>query len=159
MRRLRGYVNDFASTQFGDVAGDYQQTNRAQRGRLLLYGCLLRADFKPPQYSAGTTFPYSVVISINQNLRAAVTAQLGRDRSIRLAGHGVSRLRTSDQLSMQSSRCGRPATRHQDFCDDIRWSSTEPIYTGATDIRPRPGWRNLIDLKDFHNADTQRDPG
>ena len=155
-----GYVNDFASTQFGDVAGDYQQTNRAQRGRLLLYGCLLRADFKPPQYSAGTTFPYSVVISINQNLRAAVTAQLSRD-PFNQAGRAWSIKAADIRPVIDAMLALREAgnTDAQDFCDDIRWSSTEPIYTGATGSSGRVrGWRNLIDLKDFHNADTQRDP-
>jgi hypothetical protein len=45
------------------------------------------------------------------------------------------------------------------FCDDIRWTSTEPIYTGQTgqsgNVR---GWRNLLDLKEFHNPATQDDP-
>jgi hypothetical protein len=155
-----GYVNDFASTQFGDVAGDYQQTNRAQRGRLLLYGCLLRASFTPPQYSAGTTFQYSVVISINQNLRAAVTAELGRD-PFNQAGRAWS-IRAADIRRVIDAILALRETSNtdaQDFCDDIRWSSTEPIYTGATGSSGRVrGWRNLIDLKDFHNADTQRDP-
>lgn len=155
-----GYVNDFASTQFGDVQGDYGQTTRAQRGRLLLYGCLLRADFTPPRYNAGTTFAYSAVVSINQNLRAAVTTSLGRD-PFHQAGRAWS-IRAADIRAVIDAilRLREASdTDAQDFCDDIRWSSTEPIYTGATGSSGRVrGWRNLIDLKEFHNPDTQRDP-
>lgn len=155
-----GYVNDFASTQFGDVPGDYSQTARAQRGRLLLYGCLLRAGFESPQYNAGTTFPYSVVVSINQKLRADLAAHLKRD-PFKQAGRSWSLKATEIRPVIDAIIALRDNgnTEAQDFCDDIRWSSTEPIYTGATGSSGRVrGWRNLIDLKDFHNADTQRDP-
>ncbi|MGH4015748.1 MAG: hypothetical protein ACRDSL_17860 [Pseudonocardiaceae bacterium] len=57
-----GYVNDFAATQFVDVPNDYSQITRAQRGRLILYASLLRASFTLPQYNAGTTRSYSVLI-------------------------------------------------------------------------------------------------
>lgn len=155
-----GYVDDFASTQFGDVAGDYSQTNRAQRGRLLLYGCLLRADFKTPQNNAGTNFAYSVVISINKDLRAAVTQNIGRD-PFSAAGRSWSIKSADIRPVIDAIIALREAgdSDAQEFCDDIRWTSTEPIYTGATGSSGRVrGWRNLIDLKDFHNPDTQRDP-
>lgn len=155
-----GYVNDFASTQFGDVASDYSQTTRAQRGRLLLYGCLLRADFKAPEFNAGTRFPYSVVVSMKQDLRTDITARLGRD-PFSQAGRAWS-IRTSDIRPVVDAIIAlREAGNAEatEFCDDIRWTSTEPIYTGATGSSGRVrGWRNLIDLKDFHNPDTQRDP-
>ncbi len=155
-----GYVNDFAATQFSDVQGDFSKTIRAQRGRLLLYGCLLRADFAAPQVNAGTTFPYSVVIGINQSLRGAVTTELGRD-PFHAAGRSWS-VRTADIRPVIDTVIALRENGNaeaQDFCDDIRWTSTEPIYTGATGSSGRVrGWRNLIDLKDFHNPGTQRDP-
>ncbi|MFC0097486.1 helicase HerA domain-containing protein [Micromonospora marina] len=155
-----GYVNDFAATHFTDVAGDYSQTTRAQRGRLILYAALLRADFKVPQKNAGTNVPYSVLVSIKADLRAEITRVLGRD-PFRQAGKQWS-VRADDVRgvvdSIISLREGGNA-HAADFCDDIRWQSTEPIYTGQTSGSSRVrGWRNLIDLKDFHNEDTQRDP-
>lgn len=156
-----GYVKDFASTQFGDVKNDYSQTARAQRGRLLLYGCLLRAAFPSPKLNAGTSFPYSVLISMDKDLRADIIGQIGHD-PFKPAGKNWSIKTDNIRPVIDAVLALREAgnAKADEFCDDIRWQSTEPIYTGATSgssgkVR---GWRNLIELKDFHNPDTQRDP-
>lgn len=161
-----GYVNDFAATEFTDVTGDYGKTIRAQRGRLILYAALLQADFGVPQFNAGTNYPYSVLFSMREELRTEVIAHLKRDpfrkagRSIAIAApdvrpvvDAVIALRKRDE---KAERGDSPAIS---FCDDIRWQSTEPIYTGQTGASGRVrGWRNLIDLRDFHNPGTKRDP-
>jgi len=155
-----GYVNDFASTEFADVPGDYSRTTRAQRGRLLLYGCLMRADFQVPHFNAGTRFPYSVLVSINKQLREDIVQALHRDPFSavgRLWSLGAADVRPVIDAILSLREQGNQGAN--EFCDDIRWSSTEPIYTGATGSSGRVrGWRNLIDLKDFHNPETQRDP-
>lgn len=156
-----GYIKDFASTQFGDVKDNYSQKTRAQRGRLLLYGCLLNAEFTPPKLDAGTNFPYSVLISMDKDLRADVTARIGSDpfkAAGRLWGIQTDKIRPVIDAILALRDAGN--TKADEFCDDIRWQSTEPIYTGAASgaggkVR---GWRNLIELKEFHNPDTQRDP-
>jgi len=155
-----GYVNDFAATEFTDVQGDFGKTIRAQRGRLILYAALLRADFAVPRYSAGTTFPYSVVVSMKSGLRTAVTASLGRD-PFHQAGRAHSLAAADIRPVVDAVIALREGQNVEaaEFCDDIRWTSTEPIYTGQTGASGRVrGWRNLIDLKDFHNPDTQQDP-
>ncbi|MGW5108910.1 helicase HerA domain-containing protein [Nocardia sp. NPDC004123] len=156
-----GYVKDFASTQFGDVKNDYSQTARAQRGRLLLYGCLLRAAFPAPKFNAGTNFPYSVLISMDKDLRTDIAAEIGHDpfkAAGRLWSIKTDNIRPVIDAIIVLREAGN--TKADEFCDDIRWQSTEPIYTGSTSGssgRVR-GWRNLIELKEFHNPDTQRDP-
>lgn len=156
-----GYINDFAVTRFTDVAGDYGETTRAQRGRLILYASLIRAGFTLPQYNAGTTFRFSVVLAIKADLRAEVTQHLGKDvfsptagRNFAVRGENIREL--VDALI--ALRTGGSAEAEK-FCDDVRWTSTEPIYTGQTgqsgNVR---GWRNLLDLKEFHNEATQEDP-
>jgi hypothetical protein len=155
-----GYVNDFAATQFVDVSGDYSQTTRAQRGRLILYGALIRAGFELPQRNAGTNSPYSVLLNIKSELRDSVASQLGRNPFVPVGR--LHAIRGSDirpvvdaVIALRDAGNGDAA----DFCDDIRWQSTEPIYSGQTGSSGRVrGWRNLIELKDFHNPDTQRDP-
>jgi hypothetical protein len=155
-----GYVNDFAATQFIDVRGNYSQTIRAQRGRLILYAALLRADFPLPRYNAGTSYPYSVLVCVKAELRAEIATRMRRD-PFSSAGR-IHSVRGADVRPVVDKIIAlRDAGNADavDFCDDIRWQSTEPIYTGQTGASGRVrGWRNLIDLKDFHNADTQRDP-
>ncbi len=50
-----GYVRDFAGTEFSDVDGDWRRTAHAQRGRLLLYAALLRADFRLSRHRCGSS--------------------------------------------------------------------------------------------------------
>ncbi|MDF2846943.1 MAG: hypothetical protein K0R97_925 [Oerskovia sp.] len=158
-----GYVNDFASTEFADVPGDFSKTTRAQRGRLLLYGCLLRADFQVPQFNAGTQYAYTVGVKIDKNLRPEIISHLNNKNPFsHVSGGGFCQIPASNVRPVIDAILAlreQGSTHAQEFCDDIRWSSTEPIYTGATGAGGRVrGWRNLIDLKDFHNPDTQREP-
>ena len=154
-----GYVNDFAATRFDDVRDDYSQTTRAERGRLVLYASLIRAGFELPQHNAGTNFPYSVTLNIKKELRERIVSTLPADpfRAVgrKWALRGVDIRTVVDKLIEFRGASDADA---EEFCDDIRWQSTEPIYTGQTGSSGRVrGWRNLIDLKDFHNPDTQRD--
>lgn len=156
-----GYVRDFAATDFADVRGDYPKTIRAQRGRLILYASLLRADFEVPLHNAGTRYPYSVLIAIKEELRNAVAGLLRRN-PFRQAGRATHSIEAADLRPVVDAIIALREADDQnaiEYCDDIRWTSTEPIYTGQTGSSGRVrGWRNLIDLKDFHNPDTQREP-
>jgi hypothetical protein len=156
-----GYVNDFAATQFVDVPNDYSQTTRAQRGRLILYASLLRAGFPLPRYNVGSTRNYSVLINIKRELRVELIDRLGND-PFTVAGrlYAISGANIRPVVDAIIALRNAGDVNAAEFCDDIRWTSTEPIYTGqatGTGGRVR-GWLNLIDLKDFHNPDTQRDP-
>jgi hypothetical protein len=158
-----GYVNDFAITKFVDAPGDYAETTRAQRGRLILYASLLRAGFALPRTIAGTASPYSVVVNIKRELKDAIERRLGRDSFTKVGTQGgLHAVGGRDVQAVVDAVLGLKRDGDQEatsFCDDIRWTSTEPIYTGQTgqsgNVR---GWRNLLDLKEFHNPATQDDP-
>lgn len=156
-----GYINDFAVTRFTDVQGNFSETTRAQRGRLILYASLIRAGFTLPKYNAGTTYPFSVLIGMREPLRKAIEQKKNK-KFFTPAGKTTVSVKGADirdvvDTIIELRKDGD--TEAENFCDDVRWTSTEPIYTGQTgqsgNVR---GWRNLLDLKDFHNEATQADP-
>ncbi|MCM9082407.1 DUF87 domain-containing protein [Streptomyces spororaveus] len=155
-----GYINDFAVTRFTDIPNDYSETTRAQRGRLILYASLDRAGFALPSHNAGTSQAFSVKLAIKEELRVSVTEKVRRDlfvpagRAFVVKGQDI---RPLVDAIIELRNAGN--VEAQKFCDDVRWTSTEPIYTGQTgqsgNVR---GWRNLLDLKEFHNEATDQDP-
>jgi hypothetical protein len=155
-----GYVKDFASTDFddGQDPNDFGRVTRARRGRLVLYASLLRAGFALPVRPGGGE--YTVDLSIKQDLRTAVEARLSRNPFVQ-AGRNY-RVRGGDIVAVVDAiiELRDAGNAHaQEFCDDPRWASTEPIFTGQSTSSGRVrGWRNLQPLRAFHNPDTQRDP-
>lgn len=155
-----GYVRDFAGTEFGDVDGDRRRTAHAQRGRLLLYAALLRAGFTAPLRIPGSTNPYSIVLPIKSDLRDAITNQagqspfrlMGNSGMCAVAGNQIQTL--VDAILALRDAGAQPAV---DFCDNPIWQATEPIYTASSGGRQVRGWRNLNDLRPFHNPDTAAD--
>lgn len=155
-----GYINDFASTQFSDVDGDISQTTRAQRGRLILYAALQKAAFAVPRHRAGTSSQFGVQIAMREALRRQVVQRLGRD-PFRPLGTRSFLISAGDLQAVVDALIGLRddgIADAIDFCNDIRWTSTEPIYSGMSQNRQVRGWRNLIELKDYHNPSTGRDP-
>lgn len=156
-----GYVRDFAGTSFADVERDWDQIKRAQRGRLLLYASLLRADFAAPTHNPGTQFPYTVLIQINARLRQSLTPANGpAPFQVVRQDRGLCSV-TADQIqpivdAILALRDGgdQEAIR---FCDNPIWIATEPIYTASSGGRQVRGWRNLNDLRPFHNPNTDAD--
>jgi hypothetical protein len=163
-----GYVNDFAVASFHDDPTDYPASNHASRARLCLYGALVRAGFKLPanQSPPNHQWPYSVMVSARKDFADAVNAEVGREvmqpgpakGKVKVAGADIEAcvqaivdIRTHDSHPAQSDA--------EDFAKDTRWKSTEPIFSaessGGGKVR---GWRNLLDLKAFHNAATTQDP-
>ena len=157
-----GYVRDFAGTDFADEPDDYGATARAQRGRLVLYASLLKAGFPLPRHSPGTTFPFTVLVKVREPLRKAIDGALKRDPFQQVDNRGTCRVRGEDITPVVDAVLAlRDQGDHDaaDFTSDVRWQSTEPIYTGQTtssgSVR---GWRNLLGLKPFHNPSTTADP-
>jgi len=157
------YVNDFADTDFKDVPGDMRASIHASRGRLALYAALVRAGFTVPTTAPGKTYAFGVRVNIKQAFRAEVETHVGRsglftDRG----GNGWALIRGSDLVDVAESIVAlREADNAdaKDFCKDVRWSSTEPIFTGrSSGSRGVRGWRNLLALKPFHNPSTAVDP-
>ena len=160
--RASGYVSDFASTDFADVDGDWGTTTQAQRGRLVLYGSLIRAGYQLPANQPGTHFPYSIVVAMNQSLKNAVEARIGRNIGNQVGAHaGRYAVRGPEIIDVVEAIIAEKETGNADavaFTSDIRWTSTEPIFTGQSTGSGRVrGWRNLIPLRVFHNPNTQQD--
>lgn len=158
-----GYVRDFGITEFTDVEGDYGKSARRSRGRLLLYGALLKAGFEPPRQMPASGFRYHVAFSINEKLRESIKSALSRD-PFRPVGKQQAIVTDDvedviDQILALRDAADVEALK---FCDDPVWAATEPIYTarstsgGSGRVR---GWRNLLDLRPFHDPNTQRDIG
>lgn len=154
-----GYVRDFAGTEFGDVQSDRRRTAHAQRGRLVLYAALLRAGFTAPQRNPGTTFPYSVLVPIKSDLRTALINKLGQD-AFRVGGSGMCTVMANHIQPLVDAVLELRDADNQDaveFCDNPIWQATEPIYTASSGGRQVRGWRNLNDLRPFHNPNTDAD--
>lgn len=155
-----GYVRDFAGTDFADVDGDRRRTSHAQRGRLLLYAGLLRAGFSAPQHNPGVDVAYSILVPIKSELRDAIVNQAGQGL-FRLVGNSGLCAVTGNQIRplVDAILALRDASSQPalDFCDNPIWEATEPIYSASSGGRQVRGWRNLNDLRPFHNPDTAAD--
>lgn len=150
-----GYVTDFASTDFADVAGDYSASNHASRGRFALYAALLKAGFAPPS-------DFSVRVSMNAEF-ASIIADASGGESFSEAGKGYVRIPAARIVAaaeaIEAARTGKnPEPLAEEFGKDIRWQSTAPMVTGQSTSSGRVrGYRNLIPLKDFHDASVGSD--
>jgi hypothetical protein len=157
------YVNDFAGTDFKDVPGDMRASIHASRGRLALYAALVRAGFDLPSTSPGTSSSFSVRVNIKQAFRQEVETRLGRTGVfVDIGGNGWALVRGQDLVDVTEAVVALREADNQnakDFCKDVRWSSTEPIFTGrSSGSRGVRGWRNLLALRPFHNPSTAVDP-
>jgi len=155
-----GYVRDFAGTDFGDVDNDRQRTCHAQRGRLLLYASLLKANFRAPSRNPGTNYPYSVTVPIRRELREAIAARLSRDPFRVLGSSGTCAVPADQIISLVDTILALRDSADQHataFCDNPIWKATEPIYTGRSLGRDVRGANNLNELRPFHNPETDAD--
>lgn len=149
-----GYVQDFAQASFSDDPNDFRATAHARRGRLALYASLMKAGFKPPN-------GYEIVAPVKKELRDAI-GRAANAQVLRLIpnSQGLCAVRADDMVEVTQTiidlREGG-STAAKEFTDDIRWQSTEPIFTGQATGRNVRGYRNLIKLGRFHNPNTQRD--
>ncbi|MDI1463304.1 DUF87 domain-containing protein [Catellatospora sp. KI3] len=159
-----GYVQDFAQASFEDDRSDRRATAYAQRGRLALYASLLKAGFKPPT-------GYSVLVPVKKELREAIDPpkpapsdgeEEAKEPLLRLLpnGNGMCAIRAENMIEVVQKvidlrEAGSVAAK--EFTDDVRWQSTEPIFTGQSLSSRVRGYRNLIKLNRFHNENTKRD--
>lgn len=151
-----GYVSDFASTDFSDVPGDWSATNHASRGRLALYAALLEAGFKPPQgFSARVSMKDALATKITQQLGQGALASAGSGHVSVPANKIVDVVKAIEELRGQKPNPDQDAA---DFGKDIRWQSAAPMATGQSTSSGRVrGFRNLIPLRDFHDAQVGSD--
>ena len=155
-----GYVNDFAITDFHD-AEDRSSTAHASRARLALYAALARAGFRLPTRSGGGSSDYRVRFSCSQTLAASIEQHLNAASVVQSAGSGWVSVGGPDLERVVSAivelRESSDAAAVE-FCKDVRWQSTEPVFSARSGNRDVRGWKNLQPLRAFHNPATTADP-
>lgn len=145
-----GYVKDFGQTSFAiEDPNDRSTATRVKRARLVLYSALKQAGFAPP---AGWT----IDVPVNKDLKPDVEQEASI--SLTPAGAPGSYRLTLDQAEKVVKAVAKLSdggnTHAQEWTKDPRWSATYPIYAPTSGRR---GWRNLFELKPFHNSATKHD--
>jgi hypothetical protein len=145
-----GYVKDFGQTSFAiEDPNDRSTATRVKRARLVLYSALKQAGFAPP---AGWT----IDVSVNKDLKPDVEQEASI--SLTPAGAPGSYRLTLDQAEAVVKAVAKLSdsgnTDAQEWTKDARWAATYPIYAPTSGRR---GWRNLFELKPFHNSATKHD--
>jgi hypothetical protein len=156
-----GYVGDFQSVDFEDEPGNYGQTTRAERARLLLYACMAKAGFDMPDRRPGSNYPYTVDVVISASLQTALVTQDAALNGLQSAGRARYRVPGRLIVALVEAIIALTPTNQdaRDFCDDRRWRFTEPIFTGATSNGQRVrGYRNLNPVRRFHDPSVNRNP-
>jgi len=170
------YVKAFMAADFSGQAADGEteqdtrrRAARAARGRLLLYGALVKADFVAPQKSSeNPTFDYSIFLTMKKEIADQIevdlpSALLRTDAMKRSGQVAVKRdhiLAVCDWLIIQDPARPAPvAAAIAEFCDCDQWQSTLPIYTQVSQKKQVTGFGKLKPLRTFHNPNARRDPG
>ena len=171
------YVRAFVQADFaGDpLVGDtndeaYQRSNRAARGRLLLYGALAKADFRVPHTiinAACDEYPWRAWLPMKGELVEALEGGLGAGhlvRSKKKSGWvGIERgslipvidwlLARAEQNDLQ----GRAHEGLQSIVSGDPWKSALPIYTQENQGRSVSGYTKLKQLSSFHTPSSRTD--
>jgi hypothetical protein len=146
-----GYMTDFMSVEFGH-SQDFRVNAQASRGRLILYGALMKAGLQAPGAGAG----FRVRVNMGANEKQKVEA--GTGLTIADAGSAWVSIDGGDIRTVVDWII---ANADQDldignWTDNTTWNSCVPIYTGASGGRTVRGFRNLHELRVFHNPATTR---
>jgi DNA helicase HerA-like ATPase len=168
---VRAFVEaDYAGTrQDGESDGDAMQRRaRASRGRLLLYGALMRADFQVPQNEYrpdGATRPWRAWVTMGKALADELENQLGEGHVYRAQGANVGISRDSLQTVIDwllarveaADLTGDAAKGLDSFTGGDAWRSALPIYTQVNQGRPVSGYTKLKPLRSFHTVSARAD--
>jgi hypothetical protein len=168
---IRAFVlADFKGDQLSGETPDeaIQRKVRAERGRLLLYGALAKADFVIPQTHIapdGKEWPWRAWLSMRKALVDALQAQFGADKVKRVTGGqvGIARdyiIRVIDWLiEREQARdlTGDAAAGLASIVSSDVWRSALPIYTQENQGRLVSGYTKLKPLRSFHTASSKSD--
>lgn len=169
------YVKAFMAADFTGLPaeGENDQDSRrraarAMRGRLLLYGALVKADFVAPQMNPeNTAFPYSVLVTMKKEiadqLESDLPSAVNRTDEMKRRGLvGVKREHITavcDWLIKEDPARPAPVVAAiAEFCDCDQWASTLPIYTQMSQKKQVTGYGKLKPLRSFHNPNARKDP-
>lgn len=170
------YVQGFLAADFdgtaqeGDTQGEaIQRSARANRGRLLLYGALAKADFAIPQThldSSGQRYSWRAWITMCKELADELEQQLGTGHVQRAkAGGMVGVSRTSlttviDWIIDRSEAAdlkGKAAEGLASFTGGDAWRSALPVYTQRNNKSAVSGYTKLKPLRMYHAPASDQD--
>jgi hypothetical protein len=170
------YVQGFLMADFAGerLESDTEEEARkrrtdANRGRLLLYGALAKADFAIPQQSVGsdgTRYPWRAWVTMRKELADALEQQLGpghlyRPASGRTVGVARSSLTTVVDWLIERSEANDLSGAARDGLRSLTggdaWRSALPIYTQQSGGRVVSGYTKLKPLRPFHSPASDQD--
>ena len=170
------YVRAFVQADFAGitVAGEpyaetEQRRTRAERGRLILYGALARADFPIPRTHVGPEgqeWPWRAWVPVRKQVADELERQLGQGHIVRpQSGRriGVERdslIRVIDWLIERAEArdlAGNAAAGLRSIADGDPWKSALPIFTQVNQGRAVSGYTKLKPLKSFHTPSSRVD--
>lgn len=169
------YVRAFVQADFagdpvpGDTTEDsYSRRARADRGRLLVYGALAKADFPIPRQDHGpdgTAWPWRAWVTMRSELADAVEGQLGPGHLYR-GKRGVVGVERDSLITVIDWLVARDQAKNLvgkaldgliSFVDGDPWKSALPIYGQKSLGGSVSGYTILKPLRDFHTPISQTD--
>ncbi|MBB5082175.1 helicase HerA domain-containing protein [Nonomuraea endophytica] len=169
---VKGFVQaDFAGAPMtGESDGDAAQRRaRAERGRLLLYGALAKADFALPTQQAdasGRQRAWRAMVTMRGALASEIERALGPGHIRQFPGGravGVERNSLTTVIDWIIARdeakdlTGEALRGLQSFVSGDAWRSALPIYTQVSQNRQVSGYAKLKPLKHYHSPSVQAD--
>lgn len=173
------YVQGFVMADFGgdalesDTEGEARKRRAdAERGRLLLYGALAKADFAIPQEHLapdGRRYPWRAWVTMRGDLADELERQLGSGhlyRSERLARQGIVAINRSSLITVidwlierveADDLGGQAAHGLKSLTGGDAWKSALPIYTQQSSNRVVSGYTKLKPLRPFHAPASDQD--
>ena len=170
------YIKSFVEADFiGEkIPGDTTQESiereaRAQRGRLVLYGALAKADFPVPQheYHNGRQWPWRAWVPMRKALVDELENQIGLTHFIRAKNGrmiGVERASLATVIDWLIERAAVNDLKHKDAREGLEsivsgdpWRSALPIYTQENLGKPVSGYTKLRPLRQFHTPSSRND--
>jgi len=156
------YVKSFVQADLqgspsdGEAASEaFQRRARAERGRLMLYGALAKADFALPRQDAKKPqYPWRAWVGIDGQLADAILADIP-DCLVKAKGTaGISRERIVDVCEWFTSKeddgTGSAIKGFDSFTGGDPYKSVRPIFTQVQGSRPVSGYSKLKPLRPFH---------
>lgn len=170
------YVQAFIAADFtglpvdGETEGEARRrAAHANRGRLLLYGVLAKADFTIPQQHLapnGQRYPWRAWVSMKKELADALEEELGtghlyRPKSGGMVGVNRLSLRPVIDWLIERSETGGLSGAAEEGLGSVTggdaWRSALPIYTQSNNNRAVSGFTKLKPLRPFHAPSSDHD--
>lgn len=149
----------------GESTGEsFQRRARAERGRLMLYGALAKADFPIPQRdSANPTYPWRAWVTMQMELADAILADIPDALLKARSGKGVGIERSKLVqvcewiVAKEEDGTGANIKGFDSFVGGDPYKSVRPIFTQSNGGRFVSGYTKLKPLLPFHAPNSTSD--